>query len=122
MLTATAQKHLQQELTESLLLNNSRVIVSNLDLPNILCTNVRDCWRLREKRVLDQSFFPLHVNELKKKLKHYPRTLIYLLLKWCSYTFKMFLEEMGGKVTSLSGTGRLKIVFSLSFMRVRLNK
>ncbi len=36
-------------------------------------------------------------NELKKKLKQYPLTLIYLPLKWCGYAFKMFLEEMGEK-------------------------
>ncbi len=37
------------------------------------------------------------VNELKKKLKQNPLTLIYLPLKWCGYAFKMFLEEMGEK-------------------------
>ena len=95
VLTATAPKHLQQELTKSLLLNNPQVIVANLDRPNIF---VHKCKRLPASSGEEsfRSILPI-VNELKKKLKHYPLTLIYLPLKWCGYAFKMFLEEMGEK-------------------------
>ena len=96
VLTATAPKHLQQELTNSLLLNNPRVIVANLDRPNIFVHKHKRLAASSGEESFRSILLPM-VNELKKKLKQYPLTLIYLPLKWCGYAFKMFLEEMGEK-------------------------
>lgn len=94
VLTATAPKHLQQELTKSLLLNNPRVIVANLDRPNIFVHKHKRLPASSGEESFRSILLPV-VNELKKNLKQYPLTLIYLPLKWCGYAFKMCLEEMG---------------------------
>ncbi len=96
VLTATAPKHLQEALTSSLLLNNPRKIVANLDRPNIFIHKEKRLPASTGEESFRSILLPI-VNGLKDKLRQYPLTIIYLPLKWCGYAYKLFLDEMGEK-------------------------
>ena len=42
----------------------------------------------------DSILYPI-AKDLKTKLADYPLILIYLLLNWCEYAFKLFLDILG---------------------------
>ena len=42
----------------------------------------------------DSILYPI-AKDLKTKLADYPLILIYLLLNWCGYAFKLFLDILG---------------------------
>ena len=96
VLTATAPKHLIEALTDTLLLSNPKLIVANLDRPNIFIC--------KEKRLPsstgEESFKAILVpiaNDLNTLLKDYPLTLIYLPPKWCGYAFRLFSDILREK-------------------------
>ena len=107
--------HLQEALAKSLLLDNPRVIVANLDRPNIFIH--------KEKRLASSSgeesfrsiLLPI-AKGLKNGLRQYPLTLIYLPLKWCGYAFNLFLDVVGEKSYFPPEDKNPKIVFLPSFM------
>jgi superfamily II DNA helicase RecQ len=102
VLTATAPKHLQEALTSSLLLQNPRVIVANLDRPNIFIHKEKRLPASTGEDSFRSILLPI-ANGLKNELIKYPLTLIYLPLKWCGYAYKLFSDVMGEKSYFPSG-------------------
>ena len=96
VLTATAPMHLQEALAKSLLLDNPRVIVANLDRPNIFIHKEKRLPSSSGEESFRSILLPI-AKGLKNELRQYPLTLIYLPLKWCGYAFKLFLDVVGEK-------------------------
>ena len=95
ILTATAPKHTQETIKVSLHLSNPRIIIANLNRPNIFI-EVAKRLSVSSEESYESILLPI-AQKLKEALVHYPLTIIYLPLKWCGYAFKLFMEELGDR-------------------------
>ena len=94
VLTATAPKHTQKAIS-SLHLVNPRVIIANLNRPNIFI-EVTKRLPSSDEESYESILLPI-AQKLKEALTRYPLTIIYLPLKWCGYAFKLFMDELRDK-------------------------
>lgn len=94
-LTATAPPKRIGDLVQTLLLGDPLIYVGNLDRANI---HIKKSKR-KPTSTGDESYGHLFsiAEELKKKLRSYPLTIVYLPLKWCGYAFKYFYSVLGEK-------------------------
>ena len=95
VLTATAPKHTQKAIISSLHLVNPRVIIANLNRPNIFI-EVTKRLPSSDEESYESILLPI-AQKLKEALTRYPLTIIYLPLKWCGYAFKLFMDELRDK-------------------------
>ena len=96
VLTATAPLQMREELIGTLHLEKPLIVVANLNRPNIYIEKNRRKPASANEESFESILLPI-AKELKKRLTHFPLTIIYLPLKWCGYAFKLFMEELADK-------------------------
>ena len=81
-------------LTKALNLEKPCIKKADLDRPNIFLHKEKRKATSSGVGSYDSILYPI-AKDLKTKLADYPLTLIYLLLNWCGYAFKLFRNLLG---------------------------
>ena len=84
-------------LTDALVLQNPVKVVGNLDRPNIYIGIHRRKASSLGSESYESILRPIK-EELKESVMHFPLTIIYLLLRWCGYAFKLFEQILPEKI------------------------
>ena len=81
-------------LTKALNLEKLCILKADLDRPNISPHKEKRKAASSGAGSYDSILYPI-AKDLKTKLADYPLILLYLLLNWCGYAFKLFLDILG---------------------------
>ena len=81
-------------LTKALNLEKPCILKADLDRPNIFPHKEKRKAASSGAGSYDSILYPI-AKDLKTKLADYPLILVYLLLNWCEYAFKLFLDILG---------------------------
>ena len=87
-------KRKSDSLTKALNLEEPCIIKADLDRPNLFPHKEKRKAASSGTGSYDSILYPI-AKDLKTKLADYPLILIYLLLNWCGYAFKLFLDILG---------------------------
>ena len=94
LLVFGSEKKNCDSLTKALNLEKPCIVKANLDRPNIFLHKEKRKAASSGAGSYDSILYPI-AKDLKTKLADYLLTLIYLLLNWCGYAFKLFLDILG---------------------------